>query len=786
MSLNGMTRNGEALARRARKAIPKLMILVLLALWPSQSASAQEGWESLGPFGNLDRELVRDPADWNVLYSLSSHEGVFKSTDEGISWRWMNNGYSVAAIYGTSALAISPTNPDELYFNVFHSDRYHTEVLGLYRSADAGESWQHVWTADEAGYVRIKSHIAVNPDGVLLANMEWHDGLWNIYSTLGRSTDSGVSWQPVLDSTVSVDALLFHPLDPDLAMLAGSNVVGTSTDAGMTWSFHSVPIPGFHRICWLQVSPQDPCLIYVASRSQSGVEEDTGGVFWSSDCGQTWERTGGIEQSTDLGVNFDCDPVRIYLNSRCSTDGGVTWQEYARPPRCLGCGFLFHPEDPSWVLHATTYDGIHSLLPDGLTWCQYGGGGSPSDLAISPQHPEILYVAAGEGGVYKSTDSGRTWRAKCTGLNSDRVWHLLMNPDNPDILYGYDDFLFKTADGAQSWRALLPRNILISYLIMDPGDPRILLAKGNDKAGDESIRLLLRSTDGGETWARVLQDRFIWGIAFHPHISGLVYLASSNPPLMVSTDSGLSWAGYDSSIPDCDTPDQLLFDPGDDGTLYCTSYWARGFRKSTDWGITWFNPCLDDPFDDLDRMDTLADPSRAGTLYCSNELNIYRTMEGAARWKLLARDLGHVKFVNRQADGGVLVYSVALRPETHDANWGLFRRVIYDYPPVILQAGFGATRLSASGGGQLQVFAIVRIFPETPLPVEAELCYEGIPTGIYLEDHGPPDPGQPQDHLFALLHDVSSSGWAGQYALELIVRDASGAISDRWPGLTSK
>jgi photosystem II stability/assembly factor-like uncharacterized protein len=152
-------------------------------------------------------------------------------------------------------------------------------------------------------------------------------------------------------------------------------------------------------------------------------------------------------------------------------------------------------------------------------------------LAVAPSDANVVWVGTGEAfirsnvsignGVYRSTDGGESWTH--AGLaESGRIGRIVIHPDNPDIvfvaaaghLYGPQEErgLFRTTDGGETWERVLfagPNSGAID-VVMDPGNPRILFAAtwqmqiwtwGRESGGPESG--LWTSRDGGDTWTRL-------------------------------------------------------------------------------------------------------------------------------------------------------------------------------------------------------------------------------------------------------------------------------------------
>lgn len=192
--------------------------------------------------------------------------------------------------------------------------------------------------------------------------------------------------------------------------------------------------------------------------------------------------------------------------------------------------------DPMTYYMGTTGGGIWKTDDAGITWKNISDGqlktGTVGAIAVAESDPNVIYVGMGEhavrgvmtssgDGVYKSTDAGKTW--KHIGLDqSMHISDVVIHPSNPDVvyvsvqgaLYGptADRGIYKSTDGGESWRKVLfvANNSGASSLSMDMNNPRILYAamwqhqrypwtvsSGGPNSG------LYKSVDGGENWEKM-------------------------------------------------------------------------------------------------------------------------------------------------------------------------------------------------------------------------------------------------------------------------------------------
>ncbi|MCS7078441.1 MAG: glycosyl hydrolase [Chloracidobacterium sp.] len=177
-------------------------------------------------------------------------------------------------------------------------------------------------------------------------------------------------------------------------------------------------------------------------------------------------------------------------------------------------------------------------------------------VTIDPKHPFRIWVGTGENnsqrsvaygdGVYRSDDDGRTWRN--VGLKeSEHIARILVDPRNSETVYvaaqgplwrsGGDRGLYKTTDGGQTWQRILDisPDTGVTEVVMDPRNPDVMLAAAYQRrrhvwtlidGGPESA--IYKTTDGGKTWRKVTNglpsvDLGRIGLAISPANPDVVY-----------------------------------------------------------------------------------------------------------------------------------------------------------------------------------------------------------------------------------------------------------------------
>jgi photosystem II stability/assembly factor-like uncharacterized protein len=216
-------------------------------------------------------------------------------------------------------------------------------------------------------------------------------------------------------------------------------------------------------------------------------------------------------------------------------------------------------------------------------------------VVADPSDLRVLYAATGNmeagGGVYKSTDGGRSWMTVNSGLPDELVAGLAISDDGA-VLYaatGVSGAIYASRDGAQSWRQVGDNPELCCnvehHLYVVPGNPQALFAV--QPAADENLSY---SSDGGKTWTRIADERGplkAGALAIDPSSPQTLYLGTRGHGVYKSSDGGATWAEANRGMVDRQIV-TLVLDPSDRQTLYATTYDGQVF-KSTDGAESWDN-----------------------------------------------------------------------------------------------------------------------------------------------------------------------------------------------------
>jgi photosystem II stability/assembly factor-like uncharacterized protein len=224
-----------------------------------------------------------------------------------------------------------------------------------------------------------------------------------------------------------------------------------------------------------------------------------------------------------------------------------------------------------------------SKFYDSMRWRMIGpfrGGRTVGAVGI-PSQPNVFFIGVNNGGVWKTTDYGHTWKPVFDDQPTGSVGALAVAPSNPDIIYvgsgeglqrpdlSVGDGMYKSTDGGKTWKHLgLRDGQQIPAVLVDPRDPdRVFVAVLGHPYGANAERGVFRSTDGGNSWKKILykdENTGAVALALDPSNSKTIYAAlwssrqgpwengawqGSTSGLFKSTDGGDTWKPLTKGLP---------------------------------------------------------------------------------------------------------------------------------------------------------------------------------------------------------------------------------------------
>ena len=235
-------------------------------------------------------------------------------------------------------------------------------------------------------------------------------------------------------------------------------------------------------------------------------------------------------------------------------------------------------------------------------WSGYAdASGRISSIIVDPTNPNMVYLAAAQGGVWKTTDGGVNWSPLTDHLSSLASGYLAFDPANSNIIYYatgeqhfsadsyYGDGLFKTTDGGVTWSKIAPKDTVGSYIariLINPSNSNIIHL-GSDRG-------YLQSTDGGSSWNLRLNANWCTDIVVSSSAPSVVFAAIHSTGIFKSTNDGTSWVQLTSGLPSSGFGRINMAISQSNANIVYASFIANsgalyGMYKTTDAGNTWTN-----------------------------------------------------------------------------------------------------------------------------------------------------------------------------------------------------
>jgi photosystem II stability/assembly factor-like uncharacterized protein len=656
-------------------------------------------WRMIGPFrGGRVLAAAGVPGNPSTYYFGANGGGVWKTTDGGTVWKPIFEGQAVA---GIGALALAPSNPNIIYVGTGESSvsGYAAFGNGVYKSTDAGTTWQHAGLDDSRHIAKIIVDPR-NPDIALVA------ALGHIYGAneergVFRTADGGKTWKKVLykDAKTGAVDLCFDPGDARVVYATlwhsvrvpwlhgtqygpGSGIY-KSTDGGVTWTQitgHGLPAGDWGRIGVAVAPGNRGWRVYAIIEAKKD-----GGLYRSDDAGATWQRT--TEDKRISGVWFFgqvfTDPHNadvVYLPETSvyrSADGGHTFTPFKGAPG----GDDYHviwidPENTQRMILGVD-QGATISLDGGQTWSSWYNQPTAQfyNVATDHRYPYRVYGAQQDSGTVATSSRGdygeiteRDWFPAGPGESG----YLIPDPLNPDIVYnggpgGSVMRFFRTTGQTQD---ISPAPIALGSkyrlnwtipLQFSPQDPRTLYL---------GAQFLMQTTNGGASWKAISPDLTettaaatrvtdspkdakdakdaetgdlgnILTIAASAVREGVIWVGTNNGLVQLTPDGGASWQNVTPpGIPAWSEIGKIETSHFDAGTAYVAADGNQlDDHRPHIFRTRDFGQSWQEVAGGIRETDFVRvvreDPARKGLLFAGSETGVYFSLDDGDHWQSL-------------------------------------------------------------------------------------------------------------------------------------------------------
>ena len=676
-------------------------------------------WQFIGPKNVsgrcLDIAVVTPRGKSYTIYVASASGGLWKTENEGTTFEPV---FDQAPSTTIGDVTVAPSNPNIVWIgtgeaNIFRSSQ---AGIGVYKSVDAGKTWQHMGLADTYTIPRIVIH-PTNPDIVYVA-ASGHEWTNNAERGVYKTTDGGKTWQKILyinDKTGAID-LVMDPSDPNTLYAStwqrvrlkwndprnfpdysGSGIQKT-IDGGKTWKPINKGLPDarFRGRIGIDLCLTKPNVVYafvdsyeVAREPTEAERADSYGlpssgmikgatVYRSDDKGETWTQVSGLTPEQ-----------KQFMERHSSTYGWVFGQ------------IRVDPNDPNTVY--TMGLALNVSTDGGKTFARVNApGGDDHGLWIDPDNSNYL-INVCDVDAAMSYDHGKTWKDLTGNLPVTQFYNVAYDMDTPfhvigaaqdsgshrgfvDLSRGRDRIPtvdFERAPGGEgSTHAIDPSNPNLVYSSGSYGNfTRTDLSKGQGRGGGRGASLLpTRYQDEPK-----FRGQWHAPTVLSPHSSDIIYTGMQY--LLMSKNRGDSW--------DLISPDLTYNTPGEMGDIpYHTIY---AISES---------------------------PLRFGLIYVgTDDGKVQLTRDSGKTWAEIMNGLPYQKWVSSMSASAYDLGTVYMTQNGKRDD---------DFTPYVWKStDYGKTWTSIAGNIPMGPVNVIR-----EDPVDRNILYVGTDTGVYVTTDG--------------------------------------------------
>jgi photosystem II stability/assembly factor-like uncharacterized protein len=505
--------------------------------------------------------LLMDPSNSNVLYAATT-QGVFKTIDGGATWNTQMTDREFID------MEFKPGNPGIIYGS--------TKGGSIFLSNDGVSFSQEIFHSDGAR----RTEIAVTPaqpDFIYVLCSNDGSALHGIFKSIngGNSFDevfsgaeknlltwesdgSGDGGQGWYDLTIAAS-----PVNADVVLIGGVNS-WRSIDGGYDW--HII------NHWWgdgVQAVHADKHMLRFRPNGDL-VECNDGGIYYSTDDGSSWtDKTNGIQisQMYRLGVSQseEGDVITGLQDNGTKSLSNNNWSDVIGGDG-MECLIDYTDSD---IQYGTLYFGAlsrttnHWQNSEDVTPPDEGAWVTP--FVIDPHNPDILYGGYSE--LWKTTDKGENW-VEISDINLDgRLRCVAVSAADPRTIYisNYNQ-IWKTTDGGDSWNQVtnnLPSNDgTIEYITIKHDDPNTLWAV----LSGYSVPGVYESTNGGNTWTSIsegLPPIPVYSVVQNIQQAAEVHLYVGTELGVYFKEAGNDWVPFNTGLPNVKTGEIEIYYDGD-------------------------------------------------------------------------------------------------------------------------------------------------------------------------------------------------------------------------------
>ncbi|HMI87084.1 MAG TPA: hypothetical protein VK550_23475, partial [Polyangiaceae bacterium] len=665
---------------RTSKA-PHVSAAVLLGVLAG-AGSAHAQWTEIGPapFGNGDNgrtiTIAPHPTDASIFYVGAATGGVWRN--QGGTWTPLTDQMPFNPV---GAVAVDPTNANVIYAGTGepHAGLHAYYGVGLYKSTDAGATWQ-VLGADTFGG-RAFSRIVINPANsqILYASIA-HPGLGypgGITAMKGhplstgpggvfRSSDGGMTWAQLAGGLPAVDAsdVAMAPDSPNTLYAAigaalgdPGNGVYKSTDGGDTWTKLGGGYPANTARTILAVAPSDANRIYASiagpGNDTSSTASQTIGLYKSDDAGATWANANAGAYLGNQGNYDNClvvdrtNPDIVFtggVSMTTTSNGGTSWttasaahSDHQALAQAINGDFI-----------VGTDGGVNRRAAGTTTWTRMNQGYGVTQLyagiSIHPTNRDFLLGGFQDNGSHLSTAKGM-WRSVQGGDGG----YTALSPLAPNVMFVtvYNaGALYRSINGGTNFSASATgittsdRTAFYHVTVFHPTDPMTVFT---------ATHRVYKSTNQGSNWTAISGDLTggdpyaIRALAISPSNPQILWAATNDHKVLVSSDGGVTFTQKTDAQGWRRITRELSVPPWDDQAVFVAvpRFGTDQVKMTKDLGSTWTAIDGDLPDVPVNTVDSAWVQSRKA-IFIGSDRGVYFSCNEGQHWEKIGTNLPNV------------------------------------------------------------------------------------------------------------------------------------------------
>ncbi len=683
-------------------------------------------FRNIGPFRGGRSVAVTGVVGQPMTYYMgTTGGGVYKTTDDGITWNNISDKYFKTGTVG--AISVAESNPNIVLAGMGeHAARGVMTSMGdgVYKSTDAGKSWTHMGL-DKTRHISDVIIHPTNPDILFISAQGAQYGP-SEERGIYRSTDGGASWERVLyvnnitgASGLSMDkknplilyaAMWQHRRFPHTMESGGENSgLYKSTDGGTSWKKLSKGLPKAFGKAGISVSRANPDRVFAVIEA----EGKKSGVYRSDDAGKSWKQVNSDRINITRSwyyMEIFADPqnenIVYVMNAPAmrSIDGG---KSFSRMPTPHGDNhdLWIHPENNKIMINAN--DGGANVSNNwGKSWSTQQNQATSQFYRVITDNlvPYNVYGGQQDNSAIaiksRTNTRGITWKDWHSVAGCESAY-LAFDPNNPEVVYGgcyqgiIERWVKKSNEGQeimaypQLGLGVLPKDQKYRFnwnapIISDPFDRSTIYHAGN---------VVFKTSDGGINWEIISPDltrndtskhgpgggpytnegaggenyNTIMYLSPSPHEKGVLWAGTDDGLVQLSKNGGETWQ----NITPKGLPEGIInsieVSSHDPATAYIVlmRYKFQDLKpyifKTNNYGQTWTAITNGISGEHTFVRAVREDKKRKGLLYAATETGLFISFNDGANWQAFQLNLPPVPINDLTIQDNDLVLATAGR-----------------------------------------------------------------------------------------------------------------------------